>query len=330
MAVRQGAYENPLSLVTGEIRSRAQPISSEHTAYGRVTIELESADVIPGWFDFAHPNAPLNTAVPVTQFNAVQVVEKRTAGSQNGSLALLFANVFGKSEADVTALAIAGFDDRFAGFVPSGPDTSLTPFVIHEDTFDYLVVNGRDDYGWDEDLEQVTSFGDAIPEVQLYPYKESSDDDGVGAGNFGLLNVGIPNEGLTGVSEQVLSGITSEDLESEIGTGDVVFYTDQGDPLTYDMTGNPGIKVGVEPDIEARIGDVIGFFLYDVLSDDGANTVYRINGMRWGRVMAVHLTGAPNGRHIAIQPVTYSGDDIIIDEDAPSSGGLVGVLMLFR
>ncbi len=330
MGIRRGAYENPLALATSEVRSRAQPISSEHTAFGQVTINLEAADVVPGWFDFDNPNAPLNTGVPPSQFNAVQVLERRTAGSQNGSLSLMFANIFGNGEANITAGAIAGFDDRFAGFTPNGPDTSLTPFVIHDDVFEWLTVNGPDDYGYDPDLDQINNFGDGIPEVQLYPYKESSDGDGVGAGNFGLLNVGVPNQGLTGVSDQILNGISSEDLEAEVGTSEVTFYDDYSSPVTYDITGNPGIKTGVEPDVEAKVGDVIGFFLYDILDDNGSNAVYRITGMRWGRVVGVVLTGNPDTRHIAIQPVTYSGTDIIIDEDAPSSGGLVGVLMLFR
>jgi hypothetical protein len=152
----------------------------------------------------------------------------------------------------------------------------------------------------------------------------------VGAGNFGLINVGVTNEGLTDVSDQILNGITSEEIQSEVGSTEVTFYDDYGIPVTYDMTGNTGIKTGVEPDVEARLGDVIGFFLYDVLTDNGTNAVYRITGMRWGRIVGVQLTGNPNTRHIAIQPVTYSGDDIVIDEDAPSTGGLVGVLMLFR
>ena len=49
-----------------------------------------------------------------------------------------------------------------------------------------------------------------------------------------------------------------------------------------------------------------------------------------GRVMAIKLVGAPSGRGLFIQPISYTGSEIQIDPEAPSSGGLVGRIVLAR
>lgn len=330
IAVRMGAQNDPSAFITMETRSLSQPISYQHTAYGQVPIVLEDGDVAPGFFDFDDPTAPVSFGASPLTFNAVEVVVKRTSGSQNDALDLLFANIWGNSEANITATAVAGFDDRFAAFEPPGENTGLTPFVIHRQTYEDLLFTGRDDYTWDEGLEEVRPFGDGIREIHLYPYKEAGDGDGVGAGNFGVLNIGVPNQGLPSASTQILNGVTTEELESEVGTSELTFVNEGGEATAYDMTGNPGLMVGVEPDIEARVGDVIGFFLYDILVEDGSNSVYTITTLRWGRVVGVKLVGNPNDRHVAIQPVVYSGNDIRVEPTAQSSSGMVGVLMLLR
>jgi hypothetical protein len=331
VAIRMGTQSNVLSTITAETRSLSQPISVAHTAYGQVPIALESGDIVPGLFDFNNPTAPLSLyGVAPFRFNAVEVVVKRTAESQNGPLELAFANIFGNSQANVTASAVAGFDDRFSAFQPQSENTGLTPFVIHRQTYEGLLTTGPDIYGWDPVMEQVSAFGDGVREVHLFPYKESGDGDGVGSGNFGMLNIGIPNLGTPGLSDQILNGVTSEHLEDEVGTSEMTFVDEFGNPVTYDITGNTGFMTSLEPDVEARVGDIIGFFLYDVLVDPGSNATYTISTLRWGRVVGVNLGGPPETRHIAIQPVVYWGDDIRVEPTAQSSNGMVGVLMLLR
>ena len=74
----------------------------------------------------------------------------------------------------------------------------------------------------------------------------------------------------------------------------------------------------------------MGFFLHDNVVLSGSNAIYTITEIRFGRVMDINLTGAPSTRGLYIQPVSYAGGGVRIDPDAPSSGGLVGRLVLAR
>ena len=78
------------------------------------------------------------------------------------------------------------------------------------------------------------------------------------------------------------------------------------------------------------VGDVVGFFLHDDVVLSGANATYTITEMRFGRVMDIRLTGAPAQRGLFIQPVSYAGSGVRIDHNAPSTGGLLGRLILAR
>ena len=332
-AIQSGDYAgDPLAAMTDEVNGRAQEIAYENYAFGRVRLIVDAEDIRVGWFDYANPNAPLNTAALASTFNAVEVTVRRTDISQNGALDLFFAGIFGKSEANITATAVAAFDDRFAAYVPPGPITPFIPFAIQEDVFDEQLVSGPDDFGYDGDLETVTAFGDDVPEIHLFPYRESGAGDGVGAGNFGLLNVGNPNQGVPELREQILNGVTADELLAETGTSALTFIDEEGGSVTYTISGAPGMKNGVESAVEARVGDVIGFFLYagSMVEGEGANTIYTVTSIRFGRILDVHLTGAPDDRAIVVQPVVYAGSDIAVDPSAASTGGLVASMTLVR
>lgn len=324
--IRLGSYSGYMT-VSGEVTSRSQAIAYENRAL-TVRVALSASDVVPGWLNLASPNDPIDTNGPAGQFNAVAVVARRTHDSANGALQLWFAGIFGKSQANIIATATAVFDDRFAGYKSPGPESPFIPFVIQEDVFENMAVNGPDDYSYDSDLDVTQNFPDGLPEIKLFPYKESGGADGVGSGNFGLVSVNNPNNGTPGLDMQIRNGVTAADLEAETGSSDVPFVDDAGAPVTYQMGGTPGMKTALQAAVESRVGDVIGFFLYSTLTGVGANTTYTITSMRFGRVMAVNLTGNPDDRTIVIQPTVYSGDDILVDGDAVSTNGLVGTLGL--
>ena len=330
-AIRSGTYLGDASAITdARVSSLAGSIVYENYALGGVKLRVLPEQIRAGWFDLDNPAAPLRTDVPVSQFNAAQVTVQRSSNSPNGALDLLFARVFGKETTDVGATAIAGFDDRVAGYNPKGPTTPLTPFVIQEDAFKRLVSDGPDEYSYDDDSDAVESLGDDVSEIHLYPLDIDSGVDNAGAGNFGTLNVGVLSQGTDDLGDQVMNGISLDDIEAEVGTRELSFVTDSGEPTTYEISGNPGLSVGLEPSIEARIGDVIGFFLYSNVVDTGSNTTYTITGLRFGRLLQVDLTTAKKARRIIVQPVVYAGSDVDVNPLAPRSGGLIGRLMLLR
>ncbi|MDO8629497.1 MAG: hypothetical protein Q7R41_03300, partial [Phycisphaerales bacterium] len=160
-------------------------------------------------------------------------------------------------------------------------------------------------------------------EVRLYP-------DKLAAGNYGLLNIGSPNQSTTTLEGQIISGVSASDVELEVGTSELTFYDANGDPLGYNVTGNPGLKSSLEGDIKARVGDVVAFFVHDNVLGSGSSVTYHITGIRFARVMFVMLQGSAPQRGLWMQPVSYNGPGVITVAGAPSSDGNAGHITLVR
>jgi glycosyltransferase involved in cell wall biosynthesis len=94
------------------------------------------------------------------------------------------------------------------------------------------------------------------------------------------------------------------------------------------VSGNPGLSSGLSSYLEERLGDVIGFFVHDAVSDNGANVEFRIVGIRFGRLMEVDIRGDPDQKRVVVQPVTYSGPGVQTSPGAGSTGGLVFTMRL--
>lgn len=323
--------QNSLSVLA---RSRSEAYSFVNETLRAGTI-LDSADVFIGRHDFNNPNQPLASD---GQWNAVEVITRRTSNSSNGPVALAFAKVFGNDKAEVTATARAVFMDNMSGYRVRQYN-NLLPFTIQELVFQDMVQNGSDDYSYND---SISSQSDGISEVRLFPWKWKNAEealeallqegvDGDGAGNFGILNVGVNNHGTSTLNDQIENGISAQHMENEFGTSELVFHTEDGEANTYISTGTPGGHTAIKKALEDKIGQVVGFFIHKGLpTGNGANASYEISGIRYGRVMAVKLTGNPNQRGLVIQPVAYSGDEVVIDENAPSTDGLVGRILLVK
>ena len=288
-----------------------------------VATNLGNADIVVGEFDFANPTAPLGTG----NSNAVQVTARFTEGSINGPVNNFFASLFGFRQTDVAATATAAFDDHVAGYTPTSPGP-LIPLTIHESIYEDLLVNGPDQFTYDPDLDVVQTLSDGISEVRLFPYEAT--DPPAGAGNFGLLNIGTLNQGVPALANQIENGVTPEELEAEIGTPELSFFDDDGNPLIHLITGSPGVDNGLRPAIESRLNTIVGFFVHTGVSETGSNATYTIVKIAFGRLMEVHLTGGPASRRIVVQPVVWSDPGVRTDPDAPSTGGLLGRLVLVR
>ena len=310
-------------LAADEARTRAAHWCWRNKTTG-VNPVLEDADIVVGWYDPADPTAAL---VVGGKANAVQVTGRFTRQSQNGPVSNFFATVMGFADTDVSATATAAFDTHFDSYTPRMPGV-LIPFTIHVDEYDDQVLSGPDEFGYDEDLDLVQNFPDSTPEVVLYPYKfDPGGPDG--AGNFGILNVGTENQGGAALSDQIIEGITQEDVEAETGVPHLTFLDADNNPTTYQITGTPGVTGGLEAAIEARVGDVVGFFLHNNLVDPGSNAVYTIVRLEFGQIMEVELSGNPDNRRLRIQPVLYTDPGVGTDPDAPDDGE-VGRVILVR
>jgi hypothetical protein len=196
--------------------------------------------------------------------------------------------------------------------------------------YEEALSSGPDEFSYDQIDEQVGTTPDGIREVTVFPYKQKETGEYAGGGNFGLLNIGSGNEGMPVLGEQIINGVAPSDLELEVGTATLAFYDEDGQPVTYDMTGSPGLKSGVEDAVETRVGDVIGFFRHDIISESGSNAVYRLVDMRFGRVMCVDFQSSPDNKRLVIQPLAYTGPGVGVRACASSTHGQVGRLRLVR
>jgi Flp pilus assembly protein TadG len=288
---------------------------------GTAATYLGETDIEFGWLDLTSATSGVVSTADATTYNAVQVVARRTAESANGPMNALFSKILGNDIMEIQATATASFDDRVAGF-DTGIAGGLLPFTIHEDQYEAFLAAGNDDYSYDPDLDSVSGATDGIPEINLFPHNNVP-------GNFGLLNIGTPNQGAVGIQEQIENGISPEDFEAETGS-EVLTFWDNGAPATYTMTGDTGISATLETSVELHVGDVVGYFLHNHVIEEGSNSQYTITRMVFGRVMDVKFNANPVHRGLFIQPTTYSGGGIILSADAPSSGGNSGRLVLSR
>ena len=318
---RKYGWADPSDVLLAEVRSDVQARCLAYATRNEVvarSVTLEAQDVVVGHFDFDNPSAPLDfTGRP----NAAQVTARFAGDSPNGPIVNFFASIFGFDTTDVSATGTAAFDDRFAQYTQptNGP---LIPFTIHEDLYDDWLSTGPDEHTYDEDLDVVQEFPDGIPEVRLYPHK--FEDPPAGAGNFGLLEVGMAD-----LAAQTETGIPPEDLEAEVGTSDLNFVDDAGNPVTYEITGATGLKKDLEAILQARIGDVVGFFVHSTVVDSGTNATFTITKVAFGRlVLASDPDGA--GFQISVQPLVYSDPSVGLDPNAPGSAGMVGRIVLVK
>jgi len=315
-----------------EVRNQARSLAELNNCLRQAVVLDSDADITIGYLADPHDRSATIQTVSLDQANAVQVIAQRTSSNSGGEIPLFFAPLWGNNSSAVGASAIAVLDDRFYAYCGGNG----VPFTLHVDTWNDEIIqgNGADDYGYDEYTGDVTNSPDGVPEVKLFPNKEKSNGKGGGndgAGNFGILHIGSGGNGVPPLREQIRNGISQDDFIALTGEPMINFYDyDSGVPVTWRISGTPGVKAGLKDAIEEKIGQVVGFFLHNNISGTGANAVYTVVGIRFGRVMSVNLTGNVNNKAIIIQPVPQYGQGVLTSPNAPSTDKLMGTLQLVR
>lgn len=209
---------------------------------------------------------PAADAVVVVVIDAqtLQVRVGRTAGTTAGPLPTVFARIWGIDSLGVESVAVATVNRKIIG---SGPG-NLMPFGIHKD---YVDADGDGNY----DVGNV---------VDIYPHPWTP-------GNFGLLDL---NGGANSNSETnawIYSGYDDYFIIPE-ATGYV------------NIEGDPGISGGsLDGAISSRIGDEVVFPIFDLVTSQGANTIYRVMDLMGGIILDFKLTGAASQRYINVEIV---------------------------
>lgn len=267
---------------------------------------LPDGDVVLGYLnDPRNRNEELSYNDPNT-YNSVLVRIKRDA-SHGGALSSMFANIFGVSSSDVGAKAVATLKDGVIGFqvTEQTGNAGLLPFALKVDRWQQLLAGTfttGDGFTYNSASGTVSAGNDGILELNLYP--------GAGAtqlppGNFGTVDIGSPNNSTADISRQIIHGVNQSDLAHMGGSFEL---NDDGFVM---LNGDTGLSAAVKDDLTAIRGQPRIIPLFDTVSGNGNNSMFRIVGFAGVRVMDVRLTGAMNQKRVIIQPAHVVDDSVI-------------------
>ena len=240
--------------------------------------------------------------------NASAITVQRNA-THGGSIALYFARIFGADSKDLSAHAMAAFQDGIVGYkvTEHTGNAELLPFTLQVDYWNGLLAGTHtcgDHYSYDPDTGVVSPGPDGILEINLYP--------GAGAnqlppGNFGTVDIGSPNNSTADLSRQILYGVNEADL-AWFG-GELKLGADG----TLILNGDTGLSAGVKDELEAIKGQPRAIPIYSTVAGPGNNAMFTIVKFAGIRIMNVKLTGKMSSKEVIIQPAVVIDDAVIAD-----------------
>ncbi|MEW6253219.1 MAG: pilus assembly protein TadG-related protein [Planctomycetota bacterium] len=233
------------------------------------------------------------------RFNTVRALIRRDEAHQ-GSIALLFARIFGYDSSNLRTAAAATFEDGVAGFRIQQPGTTvdLLPFALQKDVWDALLAGGGDDnYSYNQETRTVGCGQDGVREVNLYPGAGTGQ---LPPGNFGTVDIGSPNNSTCDISRQIRYGVSEADLAWH--GGELVIPNEGPLPLN----GDTGLSAAVKDDLEAIKGMPRMIPLFSTVAGNGNNAQYNIVAFAGVRVMYVKLTGSMSSKKVIVQPAVVT------------------------
>ncbi len=301
-------------------KSRAQEYCAKNKADGKY-LELLASDILVGYLPNSQYNQDEIITATANPYNACRITVKKEPGNPNGPVPLFFATLWGKTNSATWASATAVIDDHISGVRTGQNGGPLIPVSVRKQKWIDEIINqgGQDAFRIDLETGEITPASDGTPEISIYPEKQKGKggEGSDGAGNFGLLNFENGNNSVNPVGDQIRNGISSEEMNRTIGSDTITFYDNAGNPISYGISGTPGLKASLKDDFSSRLGDVIGFFIHTEVTNSGANCVYNIVDVKFGRLLYVNLNGSQNSKAIVIQPVAYKGPELMTNSNAP-------------
>lgn len=282
------------------------PVLGENPVLDRNSANASGGDLLLGYIERPQDlNWPMTFDDP-SRYNSVRTLVRRDT-TRNGSIALYFARVFGYQSADGWAQATATARDGITGYrvTDRTGNAQLLPFALHINAWNNLLnqsVTTGDLYSYDPDTGAVTSGGDGVKELNLYPGSGSGQ---LPPGNFGTVDIGSENNSTADISRQIRYGVSAADLAyfgGELNLG----------PSGHIMlNGDTGLSAAVKDDLESIKGQPRAIPLFDQVSGPGNNSYFRVVGFAGIRIMHVKLTGAMSQKKVVIQPALVVDDAAI-------------------
>lgn len=216
----------------------------------------------------------------------------------------------------MSARAYAGVQDgRVAGYKVTSKtgNAQLLPLALHVDVWNQLMAgtfSTGDSYAYNAQSKTVSSGSDGVRELDIYP---GSGTNQLPPGNFGTVDIGNPNNSTSDISRQIRQGVSAGDL-AYFG-GELKF---DGSGYLY-LEGDTGLSAAIKDDLSSIIGQPRAIPLFDRVSGNGNNAVYRVVQFAGIRVLAVTLTGSMKSKKVIIQPAVVVDDAATIETtDTPS------------
>ncbi len=290
------------------------PIINESPSLDSNTGNSSSGDVVMGRLDDpGDANESLDFGNP-SRFNAVHVFLHRD-DVRNGPIDLFFASVFGHQTADVSASATAAFYDGVVGWKVNATtgNAGLLPIALHVNAWNNLLAGTQttgDSFSYDPTTGAVTSGNDGILELNLYPGAGTGQ---LPPGNFGTVDIGSPNNSTADLTRQIRYGVSESDLAYFGGSLEL------GDDGIIMLNGDTGLSAAIKDDLTSIIGKPRAIPIFDNVSGNGNNAMYRVVGFVGIRILDVKLTGAMNGKKVIIQPAYLLDDAVVVGENTGQS-----------
>ena len=286
----------------------AETMAAEHPAGEQPVVFLDGIrDVRFGQriFDVASQTWQENWGI--SPYNLVEVSVHRNQSSSSTTtgdveVPLFFGRFMGRSSQSLTATSKAALVAGVGFRIQSGSNltANVLPIALDVDSWDALVVSnvGNDDYSFDPASGAVSSGGDGIKEVSLYP----SGCGSLPPGNRGTVDLGNPNNSTADLKRQILYGLNDYDLSFFSGS----LRFDQG-PLY--INGDTGISAGIKSQLNTIKGKPRAIPLFTAVSGPGNNATYTIERFVGIRIMYVKLTGG--NKRVIVQPAPLMDPTVI-------------------
>jgi hypothetical protein len=313
--------------ITGDLsraRNRAIAIGGANKVLSDAAVLLDNpdnssgGDILIGYKNMAASGSALDTT-PASKslYNTVQVTARRDS-DHGGMVPAFFSRALGFSGTSVSVTSMATVQNyAIQGFKCTPPETHthLIPIALSLTTYNAMLAGlTTDNYTWKNGT--VHPGGDGIYESSLYPVSS-------GPGNWGTLLIGVSSNGTSTLAPQIQYGVTTDQIATASPTG-CSLQLGSGTSVLQ-LTGNPGVSLGLKPALTSMIGQVVVVPVYDPAQSggSGSNFVYGIVKFAAVAVLDTDFNGSDS--EVYVQPALVTDSTAILGSPQPSwaSGGIV-------
>jgi hypothetical protein len=276
-----------------------------HNKAGNVPITLLDQDITFGFTDAQGTYQSNYSGFP----NTISITARRDQLA-NSPLSLFFGSILGTSSMALTATARATI---YSGDVTSlqvipGVNAHILPVALDVNAWNTFYLTGQSPDG------QIYTAANGYPQLKVYP------SPGAAPGNFGLLDVGPPQNNVPAFRSWIDFGETPNDI-SYLITNNLLPVSLQS---PKDWKCGPGLKSTLQEDFYSQLNvpnllplfQPVSLSPYQAASGNGQNATYAIVG--FAGVKITQAEGRGSSMDISVQPAAVIDPTAVISHPAPT------------